>query len=61
MSSIDCSYGYLATANILILGCYFDDDCMPSDVNRLETFGRSILIQDRSWSYGDVVSGESAD
>ena len=61
MLIVHCSHGYLAIANILILGSYFDDDCMPSDVNRLETFGRSVLIQNRSWSDGDAVSGKSAD
>lgn len=61
MLIVDCSHGDMATAYILILGGYFDDDCMPSDVNRLETFGRSVLIQDRGWSDGDAVSGKSAD
>ncbi len=61
MLTVGCSHCDMAIANILILGGDFDDDCMPSDVNRLETFGRSVLIQDRSWSDGYVVSGKSAD
>ena len=61
MLIVDCSHGDMATAYIFILGGHFDDDCMSSDVNRLETFGRSVFIQDRGWSDGDAVSGKSAD
>ena len=61
MLTVDCSHGYMATANILFLGSNFDDDCMLSNVNGFEAFGRPVLIQDCIWSDGDVVSGESAD
>ena len=61
MLIVHCSHGYLAIANILILGGHFDDDCMLSDVNGLEAFGWSVLTQDRVWSDGDFVSGEPFD
>ena len=59
--TVDCSYSYMATANLLFLGGDFDDDCMLNNVNGFEAFGWPVLIQDCIWSDDDVISGESAD